>query len=337
MWTGITRLPSQALALTMNKFFPPLESYQKFDIPVDSLNKIHVREYGNQQGIPVVFLHGGPGSGCESTHARFFNPDYYRIILFDQRGSGLSIPQGELKHNTTENLLADLEIIRKFLQIDRWLLFAGSWGATLALVYAETYPEYVTGLILRGVFLARQKDTKWFFGDKGVARIFPEAWHAFSAWLPEAERNNLIEAYYNRIQSEDAELNVQTARAWSDWGDVVVTNGSVKQEAQAKESEAVSERLLAKTRIEIHYAYHHYFLTENYILEHIDRLPDVAVSIVHGRHDLVCPFEAAWVLHQAIPGSRLVSVDSGHLAREPEMVAALTSETERFVNSAKHL
>lgn len=330
MWVGITRLSNQAYVLTMKKLFPSLESYKTHDLAVDDLHKIHMREYGNQQGIPVVFLHGGPGSGCKPDHARFFNPERYRIILFDQRGSGLSTPGGELTKNQTGNLLEDLEAIRKHLQIDQWLLFAGSWGATLALVYAETYPACVTGLILRGVFLARQKDLDWFFEESGVARIFPQAWEVFSAWLPESKQNNLIETYFSYIQSDDAELYNKATRAWSAWGDTVVTNGSVKQETQVKENEQVSNGLLAKTRIETHYAYHYYFLAENFILEHIHQLPDVPVSIVHGRHDLVCPFEAAWVLHQSIPSSRLVSVDSGHLASEPEMVAALISETERF-------
>jgi len=319
----------------MKALFPPLEPHKKHDLSVDGLHKIHVHEYGNQQGIPVVFLHGGPGSGCKPDHARFFNPEDYRIILFDQRGSGLSTPTGELTDNNTEHLLADMEAIRKYLQIDQWMLFAGSWGATLALVYAETYPARVTGLILRGIFLARQKDLDWFFDGKGVARIFPQAWEAFSAWLPESEQNNLIEAYFKCLQKDDTELNNRAARAWSAWGETVVTNGSVKQETQVENDTAVSNGLLAKSRIEAHYARNHYFLSENYILRHIDQLPDVAVSIVHGKHDLVCPFEAAWTLHQAIDGSRLIPVDSGHLAGEPAMVSSLLSETKKFANSAK--
>jgi proline iminopeptidase len=316
----------------MQKLFPSLEHYVAHDIPVDKLHIIHVREYGNQLGIPVVFLHGGPGSGCKPDHACFFNPDRYRIILFDQRGSGLSAPVGELSNNQTGALLEDLEAIRNHLKIDQWLLFAGSWGATLGLVYAETYPACVTGLILRGVFLARQKDLDWFFERNGVARLFPQAWNTFSAWLPEAEQENLIEAYLDRLQSEDTELNTQAARAWSAWGDTIVTNGSVKKTSEVNSNAVVPNGLLTKIRIEAHYAKHHYFLSENYILEHIDQLPDVPVSIVHGRRDLVCPIEAAWTLHQAIPGSRLISVESGHLAHESEMAAALVSETERFAN-----
>jgi len=318
----------------MKALFPPLEPHKKHDLSVDGLHKIHVHEYGNQQGIPVVFLHGGPGSGCKPDHARFFNPEDYRIILFDQRGSGLSTPTGELTDNNTEHLLADMEAIRKYLQIDQWMLFAGSWGATLALVYAETYPARVTGLILRGVFLARQKDLDWFFEGKGVARIFPQAWEAFSAWLPEVGQDDLLTAYYNCLQSDNAKLNTLAASAWSAWGDTVVTNGSIQQ--KTKDNEVASNGLLAKTRIEIHYARHHYFLSENYILGHISQLPDVPVSIVHGRHDLICPFEAAWTLHQAIPGSRLVAVDSGHLASETAMAAALVNETEIFADSLRH-
>ncbi|MEE9422251.1 MAG: prolyl aminopeptidase [Gammaproteobacteria bacterium] len=316
----------------MQKLFPSLEHYVTHDIPVDKVHAIHVREYGNQLGAPVIFLHGGPGSGCKPEHACYFNPKYYRIILFDQRGSGLSTPVDEIANNQTGALVEDIEVIRKHMKIERWLLFAGSWGATLGLVYAETYPACVTGLILRGVFLARQKDLDWFFGNDGVARLFPQAWHAYSAWLPEAEQENLIESYFNRLQSEESALNTQAAKAWSAWGDTIVTNGSVKQPPEVNDNAVIPNGLLTKTRIEAHYAKHHYFLSENYILEHIDQLPDVPVSIVHGKHDLVCPIEAAWTLHQVIPGSRLISVDSGHLASESEMAAALVNETERFAN-----
>jgi len=297
---------------------------------VSKLHEIYVEEYGNPNGFPVIFLHGGPGSGCKPAHTDYFNKDCYRIILFDQRGAGRSIPSGELDGNQTSNLLEDMEAIRKYLKIDQWLLFGGSWGATLALVYAQTYPDRVTGMILRGTFLARQKDLDWFFSGEGVARIFPQAWNTFSEWLPETEKNNLIEFYYAHLLSKDKKLNALATRAWFSWGDTVVTNGTVRQEVQSKVQVTVPSGLLAKARIEVHYAKHHYFLAENAILECIHQLPDVPVSIVHGRHDLVCPFEAAWTLHQAIPGSRLISVDSGHLASEPAMAASLVKETERF-------
>lgn len=315
----------------MQKLFPLLKPYKTHDLPVDEIHTIHVQEYGNRQGIPVVFLHGGPGSGCSPEHARFFNPDRYRIILFDQRGSGLSVPTGEITNNQTADLIDDMETIRKYLQIDQWLLFAGSWGATLGLLYTQTCSTRVTGLILRGVFLARQKDLDWFFGNSGVARIFPEAWDAFSAWLDEAEQKHIIEAYFSRLQSDDAKLHLPAARAWSAWENTVVTNGSVNQNSRVDENEVVANGLLAKTRIGVHYAKHHYFLSGNSILEHIDQLPDVPVSIVHGKYDLVCPFEGAWSLHQALPRSRLISVAGGHLASEPEMLAALVSETEGFL------
>jgi len=301
-----------------------------FFLSVSNRHEVYVEEYGNPKGIPVVFLHGGPGSGCKPAHADCFNKDHYRIILFDQRGAGRSIPGGELVGNQTSNLLEDMEAIRKYLKIDQWLLFGGSWGATLALVYAQTYPDRVTGMILRGTFLARQKDLDWFFSGEGVARIFPQAWNAFSEWLPETEKNNLIEFYYSHLLSKDKKLNALATRAWFTWGDTVVTNGAIKQEIPSKVQAVVPSGLLEKARIEAHYAKHNYFLEENGIIKYIHQLPDVPVSIVHGRHDLVCPFEAAWTLHQTIPGSRLISVDSGHLASEPAMATALVKETERF-------
>ncbi len=320
----------------MAKLYPLRKEYRAHDLAVDGLHTLHIREYGKRDGIPAVFLHGGPGSGCQPEHARFFSPDYYRIILFDQRGAGLSTPAGELEANTTQHLVADLEAIREYLQIDRWLLFAGSWGATLALMYAITHPASVMGMILRGVFLARQKDLDWFFGSEGVARIFPREWDAFSGWLPETKQKDLVAAYLHCLQGNDQEQISRAVNAWSAWGDAVVTNGASTKKQERPKDGRVANGLLAKTRIEVHYACQRYFLAENFLLEQTGRLPEVPVSIVHGKHDLVCPFEAAWTLHRAISGSRLVTVDSGHLASEPAMASALVRETEQLISSVQY-
>ena len=314
----------------MKELFPPLEHYTAYDLSVDPIHTIHVREYGNHEGKPVVFLHGGPGSGCQPDHARFFNPEKYRIILFDQRGCGRSTPCGELTDNSTWHLVEDMEKIREHLSITQWLLFAGSWGATLALVYAEAYPDKVSGMILRGTYLARQKDMDWFFTELGVARIFPQAWQDFTSWLPESDYSNLIRAYYECLTNDDKEARDRAVRLWSNWGDVVVTNGSGNSSGESNES--ISAAMLAKVQIEAHYAQHRYFLEENQLLNHAAKLPEAPIIITHGLHDLVCLPEAAFALHKAVSGSELNMVDSGHLASELSMVDVLVNTTEYLVN-----
>jgi proline iminopeptidase len=273
-----------------------------------------------------------------------FDPGFYRVVLVDQRGSGRSEPRGCVLLNRTLDLVADLERIRRELGIDRWLLFGGSWGATLALVYAQTHPAAVLGLVLRGVFLARPRDLQWFFGADGVARVFPEGWHDFARMVPPEEHGDLVEAYHRRFEGPDQAQVQAFAQAWSAWEDRVAT-WTLADSAEAQSSGTGSgvgapdtdargddlERRCAKARVAIHFARHRYFIAPNEILERVAHLPPLPVSIVQGRRDLVCPMEGAWALHRAVPDSRLVVVPSaGHLDSEPGIIDALVGETDRL-------
>lgn len=309
----------------MRELYPALEPCQVHAVPVEEPHVLHVEEAGNPQGLPVVFLHGGPGSGSRPYHRQFFDPARYRIVVFDQRGAGRSRPAGCTEANDTQRLIADMERIRQSLGIDRWLVFGGSWGATLGLVYAQTHPERVSGLILRGTFLASQRDLDWFFRD-GVRHIFPDAWEELVAPISLPEREDLIGAYHRRVNSEHPRERLEAARAWSQWTGRVVT---YTLPAGASGAPQDQDRLLQEARIELHYALHRYFLRPEQILNDAGSLPSVPVTIVHGRRDLTCTVEAAWRLHRALPAAKLVIVaEAGHLASEPAMVDALVTETD---------
>jgi proline iminopeptidase len=303
-------------------------------IAVDKPHELYMEECGNPQGIPVVFLHGGPGSGCSPLHRRYFNPQTYRILLFDQRGSGRSRPLGETAGNNTLSLVSDLEVLRRHLNIDQWLLFGGSWGATLALVYALTHPGRVSGMILRGTFLARDTDLDWFFVT--LKRLFPMNWMSFCKDLPAGtELGDIIDWYHTAVHGKDRDLSMRAALNWSEWGTHVVHwhNNPSQQDRvdQTPESEEKRARLLAKVKIETHYARHRYFIDDDEILSRIGTLPSMPVSIVHGRFDLTCSMESSWLLHRSIPNSRFIQVaDAGHLIDEPAMIAALVEETDRM-------
>ena len=316
----------------MNSLFPSIEPYLRHQVEVDAGHSVYVEECGNRDGIAALFLHGGPGSGCSEDHRRYFDPTAYRIILVDQRGCGRSTPRGAVSGNDTQRLCADLERIRIQLEIDRWLVLGGSWGAALGLYYAQSYPHAVAGMILRGSFLAREQDLDWFFSEQGVARIFPETAVNFLGLLSESERADPIAAYYQHVHGPDMQAATVWARAWAAWGDRVATwNLSVSGGGQQADKVDTDKRL-DKVRIETHYAYHRYFLRDSALLTGMSKLPDVPVTIFHGRRDLTCPVEAAWTLHRAIPGSRLhVISDAGHLAGEPPMVDALVGETDRML------
>ena len=311
----------------MNQLYPEIDCYNSFQLTVDDLHSIYVEECGNSKGIPVIFLHGGPGSGCNENHRRYFNPDKYRIIIFDQRGCNRSTPQGCIKNNTTIDLLQDIEKIRERLEIEKLLLFGGSWGATLGLLYAENYPERVAGMIFRGTFLARQQDLDWFVKE-GANQIFPDHWDEFLQVIPEHEHTNLIDAFYQRVFSDDDEQRVSCARAWSAWASKVVTYslGEVNNE----EEEDIGT-ILNEVSIELHYAKKKYFITENQILNDIKKLPDVPIMIIHGRRDLTCTLQSSWALHKSLPHSILVIVpDAGHLAGEIPMIDALIKATDKM-------
>ena len=289
-------------------------------------HQVYFEECGNPEGIPVVFLHGGPGTGSNENHRRYFNPEIYRIVIFDQRGCNRSTPQGDIKNNTTSDLLQDIEQIRKSLNIDKWLIFGGSWGATLGLLYAESYPQFVTGLILRGTFLARQSDLDWF-AKEGANRIFPDYWDKFISVVPADKQNDLVAAYHDIMHGDNIQLKMDYARAWSEWAGKVVTY--TLQEIKSEEEDI--NKLVKQVSIETHYAFNRYFIKENQILENISKIPDVPVVIIHGRRDMTCTLEASWSLHKALPKAEFnIIPDAGHLAGEPAMVDALITATDKM-------
>ncbi|AOV18185.1 prolyl aminopeptidase [Acidihalobacter aeolianus] len=304
--------------------FPNILPYRTHALEVDDRHTLYVEECGRPDGLPVVFLHGGPGSGCEAWHRRFFDPAIYRIVLFDQRGSGRSTPHAELTDNTTAHLVADIERIREYLEIDRWVLFGGSWGATLGLAYAEAHPERVRGAVLRGIFLCRAQDIAWFY-QSGAGRLFPDYWQDFLAPIPAAERGDLVGAYRRRLVGEDEVARMAAARAWSLWEGRTAT---LYPNVTVEEHFADPHVALALARIENHYFVHQGFLEPDQLLAQAGRLAGTPGVIVHGRYDVICPVDQAWALSQAWSGSQLEIVpDAGHSAAEPGIVDALIRAT----------
>jgi proline iminopeptidase len=307
--------------------FPPIEPFDSFRLRVSDLHELHVEQSGNPDGVPVIFFHGGPGAGLSPLHRRFFDPAAYRVILFDQRGSGRSTPLGELRENTTWDLVADAERIRERLGIEKWLVFGGSWGSTLGLAYAETHPERCTGLILRGIFLSRRSEVLWTFGG-GAQRVFPDGWADFLAPLDESERSDVLAAYHRRLNAEDPAVRRQAALAWNRWEEL----GSylVAHSYSVAEEDVPAEIALA--RIEAHYFVNGAFLSDDeQLLRDVAKVKHLPCVIVQGRYDMVCPAVSAWDLHKAWPGSRLVIVPaSGHSADEPGIVSALVDATEEW-------
>ena len=312
----------------MKSLYPEITPSFSETLAVDGIHRIYIEESGNKNGIPVIFLHGGPGSGCNENHRRYFNPGYYRIIIFDQRGCNRSSPAGEIRNNTTEDLLKDIEGIRLRLGIEKWVVFGGSWGATLGLLYAQQHPDRILALILRGTFLARQRDLDWFIKD-GINRIFPDAWSEFVSVVPGEERDNLIEAFYSRMQGPDEGEKIRYARAWSAWTGKTVTYLLTEG---GKFDPGNIEKIIHEVSIETHYARNRYFIEENQIISNVRKLPDVPVMIIHGRRDLTCALEASWELHSHIKDSELIIVrEGGHLAGEPVMTDALVTATDHMV------
>lgn len=317
----------------MLSLYPEIEAFSCAMLDTgNSGHTVYWEESGNPDGLPVIFLHGGPGSGCKPDHRRYFNPEKYRIVILDQRGCNRSGPQGCVENNTTGDLLRDIEAIRQQLGIERWLVFGGSWGATLGLLYAETWPERVTGLVLRGTFLARQRDLDWFANDGGVNRIFPDQWERFISPLPHDQRHNPVTAYYHAVHGGNKQAQMDFARAWSAWAGKIVTYTL----PEAGEEEEDIATLMNKVSIETYYAFNRYFIKENQILDDIARIPDVPVMIIHGRRDLTCTLESSWALHRFLPKSELVIVnEAGHLAGEPAMIDALIAATDRMAGLLK--
>lgn len=308
--------------------YPEIEPYRTGRLKVSSLHEIYWEESGNPQGKPVVFVHGGPGGGTDGKQRRFFNPDKYRIVLFDQRGCGKSTPNACTDENTTWDLVEDMEKIRKHLGVERWQVFGGSWGSTLALAYAETHPQQVTELVLRGIFLLRPEELKWFY-QSGCSALYPDAWEKYWNLIPENERHDMIAAYYRRLNSGDRKVQLEAARAWSGWEGA--TSKLFPDAGFIKGYEA-DDFALAFARIECHYFTHGGFLeTPNQLLENVDRIRHIPGVIVQGRYDVVCPMMSAWELHRAWPEAELFIVpDAGHSAFEPGNTRALVAACDRF-------
>lgn len=322
--------------------YPELDIFEKNLLKVDDLHEIYYEVCGNPAGMPVVFLHGGPGSGCNPTQRRFFDPAVYRIILIDQRGCGRSKPQGATANNTTAHLVADIDLIRKTLNIEKWLVFGGSWGSTLALSYALAFPQHVTGLILRGIFLSRPSELNWFLGD--VAHFYPEVWNALISYLPADEQDDVLSAYSKRIFSDNTSINMPAATQWNAFENGImrlVPNTSspnvIKSDADKKAKPTQTELNeqgaieVARARVQIHYIQHGCFVDGDAMLKAATRLAHTPTVIVQGRYDMVCPPKSAWELSRTMPHAEYYVIqDAGHSAMELGITSALVAATERF-------
>jgi proline iminopeptidase len=306
--------------------FPEIEPYETGRLPLDDVHTMYWEQSGNPKGLPALFLHGGPGAGAKPVHRRFFDPAAYRIVVFDQRGAGRSTPLGSLDDNTTPHLVADIERLREHLGIERWLVFGGSWGSTLALAYAEAHPERVVALVLRGIFLCRPSEIDWFLG--GMDEIFPEHWRAFAGFLPEAERHELLASYYRRLTDPDPAVHMPAARTWSTYEGACST---LLPNPDTVKTFGEDVMALGLARIEAHYFSNDSFLEPDQLLRDIERIRKIPARIVQGRYDMVCPIRTAQDLHEAWPEAHYTVVpDAGHNALEPGIKAALVQATEAF-------
>jgi proline iminopeptidase len=309
--------------------YPQPEPYRTGRLKVTDLHDLYFEEVGNPKGKPVIYLHGGPGAGLSSFHRRFHNPEKYRVILFDQRGAGKSTPAASLEQNTTWDLVADIEKLREHLGIEKWQVFGGSWGSTLALAYSETHPERATEIILRGIFLGTKEELDWFYGGKGANFIFPDLWENYVSLIPESERGNMIAAYYKRLTSTDTKIRQEAARRWAVWEYSLVSllpsPDMVKEAGETEQAEKVA-------RIECHYFMNNcFFKTDNYLIENVSKIRNIPAVIVHGRYDLICPSRFAWNLHKAWPEADCYFIpDAGHAVIEPGISKTLINATDRF-------
>lgn len=312
----------------MRELFPAIEPYQTGKLKVSELHTLYFEQVGNPDGKPIIFLHGGPGGGIDPIHRQFFDPEKWRVVLFDQRGCGQSTPHAELRENTTWELVSDIERIRTHLGIEQWVVFGGSWGSTLSLAYSQTYPEACRGLILRGIFLLRQKELRWFY-QEGASYLFPDAWEDYLKPIPLEERHDLIAAYYKRLTDSDAAVRSNAARAWSVWE---ASTSKLLLDPNLQTKFAQTQFAEAFARIECHYFMNKgFFETENQLLSGCNRISHLPTVIVQGRYDVVCPMVSAWELHQALPEAQLLVVaDAGHSMTEPGIRSALIETTDRF-------
>lgn len=308
--------------------YPPIEPHRSGQLAVDALHTLYWEECGNPQGQPVLFLHGGPGSGCSPKHRQFFDPAHYRIVLFDQRGAGQSTPLGEIRNNTTPMLIGDIEHLRTLLGIDRWLVFGGSWGSTLALAYGQAYPERCAGFVLRGIFLCTPAEIDWFM--HGMRWFFPKEHARFVAPIPTEEQTDLLAAFAKRLFSEDATQNLDVARTWGRYEGSCLHLLQRPDVADQFGSDAVA---LGVGRLEAHYFCNQGFLADDQLIRGVDRIRHLPAVIVQGRYDMVCPPMSAWRLHQAWPQATFTMIeDAGHSAFEPGITRALVAATDQFKN-----
>lgn len=311
----------------MLQLYPEIKPYATHQLEVGGGHTLYVEESGDPEGLPVLFVHGGPGAGCDPKNRCFFDPEAYRIILFDQRGAGRSTPHAGLDDNTSHALVADMEAIRDHLGVDRWLLFGGSWGSTLSLLYAQQHAERVIGLILRGIFLARARDIQWLY-QEGASRLFPDYWEDYLRPIPAAEHGDLVTAYYSRLTGDNELARMAAAKAWSGWEAHCAT---LRPNLEVYEHLVDPHVALALARIEAHFFVNDCFIRENQIIEDADILSGIPGVIVHGRYDAVCPLDNAFALHQAWPESELHIIrDAGHVASEPGITDALVRATRRM-------
>lgn len=312
----------------MKSLYPERQPYQTFFLETGSQHSVYVEVSGNPDGIPVIFLHGGPCSGTRPDHRRFFHPEKYKTILFDQRGCGKSLPFGEIEQNSTQDLIDDMERIRNFLKVNKWLVFGGSWGGALGLLYAQQYTDNVLGMVIRGMFLARQQDMDWFAGY-GANQIYPETWLKFIDSAPEEFRDDIIAGLWCGISSVNQAVAYRIAKAWQSWNGQVALGKAFGQFEEVQENNAADT--IKQVKMELHYAKHSYFIEENQILAECGNLSGIPATIIHGRYDLVCPLASGLSLHQALPGSDFIVLpNAGHIAQHEEMIDALVTATDDF-------
>lgn len=312
----------------MRELYPPIEPYREGTLKVSDLHTIHFEESGNPHLKPLVVLHGGPGGGCPPFYRQYFDPNRWRVVMFDQRGCGRSTPHAELRENTTWDLVNDIEKLRAHLNIEQWVVFGGSWGSTLSLAYSQTYPERCRGLILRGIFLLRQKELRWFY-QEGASYLFPDAWEDYVRPIPPPERHDMLAAYYKRLTSSELQTRLEAARAWSIWE---ATTSRLFVDPGLKQIFGESQFADAFARIECHYFINKGFLEqEEQLLLNVDRIRHIPTVIVQGRYDVVCPIVSAWELHCAWPEAEFIVVpDAGHSMSEPGIRSALIEATDKF-------
>ncbi|MEG4811223.1 prolyl aminopeptidase [Microcoleus sp. F8-D3] len=314
----------------MRELYPPRQPYNEGELQVSDLHTIHFEESGNPEGKPIVLLHGGPGGGCPPFYRQYFDPEKWRLVMFDQRGCGQSKPHAELQENTTWDLVNDIEKLREYLNIQQWVVFGGSWGSTLSLAYSQTHPDRCKGLILRGIFMLRQKEIRWFY-QEGANYIFPDAWEEYVKPIPINERDDLLTAYYQRLTGPDAQIRLEAARAWSIW------EGSTSRlfpDLDLKQRFGIDAFAEAFARIECHYFINKGFIDpEDKLLLNIDRIRKIPAVIVQGRYDVVCPMMSAWELHRAWPEAEFIVVaDAGHSMSEPGIRTCLMEATDKFAD-----